>query len=147
MNDSLATVARRANKTGFWVNAVQGDFHQSPLPGAGFDVLVAAFCLYHSQRPRDVIAEVAHCLAPGGRAVLATKSIDSYHEIDQLMCDTDLDPRATTRPELYEASHSGDATDIVATGLDVEAVIHREHTFRANDFFHLASYAATIPKY
>ncbi|MFE1591408.1 class I SAM-dependent methyltransferase [Nocardia sp. NPDC058705] len=62
------------------MNTVRGDFHHPPLPDASFNVLVAAFCLYHSTRPADVVAEIAHCLAPGGRAILVTKSVDSYQE-------------------------------------------------------------------
>jgi ubiquinone/menaquinone biosynthesis C-methylase UbiE len=143
----LATVAHRAAKTGFTINTVQGDFHQLPLPDADFDAIVAAFCLYHSPRPRAVIAEIARCLAPGAHVVLATKSADSYREIDQLMADTGLDPDATTRPSLYQSFHSHNADDITATALEVEDVIHREHVFRFDDFYHLAAYAATIPKY
>ncbi|GGN65878.1 class I SAM-dependent methyltransferase [Nocardia rhizosphaerihabitans] len=143
----LATVAKRAADTGFAVETVRGDFHRLPLPDSSFDVLVAAFCLYHSARPADVVARIARCLAPGGRAILATKSIDSYYEIDQLMVDTGLDPLATSRPSLYETFHSANAADIVATGLEVTEVIHRDHTFRFTDFDHLASYAVTVPKY
>ncbi|MGW0324475.1 class I SAM-dependent methyltransferase [Nocardia sp. NPDC003183] len=143
----LATVAKRAADLGFVVETVRGDFHYLPLPDTGFDVLVAAFCLYHSARPADVVAEIARCLAPGGRAILATKSVDSYREIDQLMVETGLDPQAISRPSLYETFHSANAADIVATGLEVIDVIHRDHTFRFTDFDHLASYAVTVPKY
>jgi ubiquinone/menaquinone biosynthesis C-methylase UbiE len=143
----LATVNKRAADAGFAVETVRGDFHHLPLPDTTFDVLVAAFCLYHSTRPADVVAEIARCLAPGGRAVLATKSADSYHELDQLMVDTDLDPTVTSRPSLYETFHSTNAADIVATGIDVTEVIHREHAFRFTDFEHLAAYAITVPKY
>lgn len=143
----LSTVATRAADRGFAVNTVHGDFHHLPVPDAGFDVLVAAFCLYHSTRPADVVAEIARCLVPGGRAVLATKSVDSYHEIDQLMAETGLDPTATSRPSLYETFHSTNAADIVATGLELTDLIHREHTFRFTDFDHLAAYAITVPKY
>ncbi|MEV0768602.1 class I SAM-dependent methyltransferase [Nocardia salmonicida] len=143
----LATVAKRAADLGFTVETVRGDFHHLPLPDTSYDVLVAAFCLYHSTQPGDVVAEIARCLAPGGRAVLATKSVDSYHEIDQLMVDAGLDPQATSRPSLYETFHSANAADIVATGLQVTEVIHRDHTFRFTDFDHLAAYAVTIPKY
>ncbi|MGS2811631.1 class I SAM-dependent methyltransferase [Nocardia sp. MW-W600-9] len=143
----LSTVAKRAAHLGFVVETVRGDFHHLPLPDASFDVLVAAFCLYHSTRPADVVAEIARCLAPGGRAILATKSAESYYEIDQLMVDTGLDPQATSRPSLYDTFHSANAADIVATGLEISEVIHRDHTFRFTDFDHLAAYAVTVPKY
>ncbi len=143
----LTTVNERAAAAGFAVETVHGDFHHLPLPDATFDVLVAAFCLYHSKRPTDVVAEIARCLSPRGRAVLATKSADSYHEIDQLMIDTGLDRMATTRPSLYATFHSNNAADIVATGIELTDVIHREHNFRFTDFDHLAAYAITVPKY
>ncbi|MEV0688369.1 class I SAM-dependent methyltransferase [Nocardia sp. NPDC050378] len=143
----LTTVNERATAAGFAVETVHGDFHHLPLPDATFDVLVAAFCLYHSTSPADVVAEIARCLTPGGRVVLATKSADSYHEIDQLMADTGLDPAATSRPSLYGTFHSTNAADIVSTGTQLTEVIHREHTFRFTDFDHLAAYAITVPKY
>ncbi|MFI5501085.1 class I SAM-dependent methyltransferase [Nocardia asteroides] len=143
----LATVKQRAAEAGFTVETVHGDFHHLPLADTTFDVLVAAFCLYHSTQPVDVVAEIARCLVPGGRAVLATKSADSYHEIDQLMVDTGLDPSATSRPSLYETFHSTNAADIVVTEFEFTDVIHREHTFRFTDFDHLAAYAITVPKY
>lgn len=143
----LATVAKRAADTGFAVETVRGDFHHLPLPDAEYDVIVAAFCLYHSTRPADVVSEIGRCLAPGGQAILATKSVHSYREIDQLMVDTGIDPQATSRPSLYETFHSANAADIVATGLEVTEVIHRDHTFRFTDFDHLAAYAVTVPKY
>jgi SAM-dependent methyltransferase len=57
------------------------DFHHLPIGDARLDVAVAAFCLYHSTRPAAVVAEIARCLSPGGVAVLATKSADSYREL------------------------------------------------------------------
>ncbi|MEV0334527.1 class I SAM-dependent methyltransferase [Nocardia sp. NPDC050717] len=143
----LTTVNERATAAGFTVETVHGDFHHLPLTDTTFDVVVAAFCLYHSTRPADVVAEIARCLTPGGRAVLATKSGDSYHEIDQLMVETGLDPSASRRPSLYETFNSTNAADIVSTGIELTDVIHREHTFRFTDFDHLAAYAITVPKY
>lgn len=143
----LATVNKRAAEAGIAVETVHGDFHHLPLTDANFDVVVAAFCLYHSKRPADVVAEIARCLTPSGRVVLATKSADSYHEIDQLMVESGLDPSASSRPSLYETFHSTNAADIVATGIELTDLIHREHTFRFADFEHLAAYAITVPKY
>ncbi len=65
-----------------------GDFRHLPIPDTTFDVLVATFCLYHSTRPADVVAEIARCLVPGDRTLLATESVDNHREIDHLMVDT-----------------------------------------------------------
>lgn len=97
----LGTVRDRLGPAGYAVETVRADFHHLPLPTASIDVAVAAFCLYHSAHPEQVVAEIARCLTPGGRAVLVTKSADSYQEIDQLIAEAGLDLRAQTRPRLY----------------------------------------------
>lgn len=88
----LNTVGDRLGRAGHAVVTVRGDFHHLPLREASIDVAVAAFYLYHSPHPEHVVAEIARCLAPGGRAILVTKSADSYHEIDQLIAEARLDP-------------------------------------------------------
>lgn len=143
----LDTVQDRVGHTGHAVETVCADFHHLPLPEASIDVAVAAFCLYHSPHPEHVVAEIARCLAPGGRAVLVTKSADSYHEIDQLIAGAGLDPRADNRPSLYESFHSGTAPEITATALRVEQVSHQHHVFRFAGLVHLAAYVTTSPKY
>ncbi|MGQ0776296.1 MAG: class I SAM-dependent methyltransferase [Pseudonocardiales bacterium] len=140
----LDTVAERLGHT---VETVCADFHHLPLPESSIDVAVAAFCLYHSPQPERVVAQIARCLGSGGRAVLATKSADSYHEIDQLITETGLDPHAAMRPSLYEAFHGDTASDIVATALQVEQVLHQQHIFRFTGLDQLATYVATSPKY
>ena len=65
--------------------SIRADFHCLPLASRSCDVVVAAFCLYHSPSPGQVIGEIARCLRPGGTAILATKSADSYRELDRLM--------------------------------------------------------------
>jgi ubiquinone/menaquinone biosynthesis C-methylase UbiE len=60
--------------------AARADFHRLPLRDGACDLAVAAFCLYHSRSPERVIAEVARCLAPGGTAIIAVKSADSYRD-------------------------------------------------------------------
>lgn len=143
----LDTVRDRAAQAGHAVQTVCADFHQLPLPQAGVDVAVAAFCLYHSGHPEQVVSGIARCLAPGGHAVLVTKSADSYHEIDQVIADTGLDPDATGRPSLYESFHSDTAPEITATALRVVHVTHQRHVFRFAGLDHLAAYLATSPKY
>jgi ubiquinone/menaquinone biosynthesis C-methylase UbiE len=143
----LDTVRDRATQSGHAVQTVCADFHHLPLSEAGLDVAVAAFCLYHSLHPEQVIAQIARCLTPGGHAVLVTKSADSYHEIDQLIVDAGLDPDACGRSSLYAGFHSGTAAETTATSLRVARVIHQRHVFRFTGLDHLATYLATSPKY
>ncbi len=51
-----------------------------------------------------MIDEITRCLRPGGTAILATKSADSYRELDQLVAASGLDPAALSRPGLYQAA-------------------------------------------
>lgn len=143
----LDTVRDRAKQAGHTVETVRADFHHLPLPKASVDVAVAAFCLYHSQQPEQVVAAIARCLVPGGHAVLVTKSADSYHEIDQLIADIGLDPGAAGKPSLYVSFHSGNAAEITPTTLHVIRLTHQQHVFRFTGLDHLAAYLATSPKY
>ncbi|WP_433235584.1 class I SAM-dependent methyltransferase [Streptosporangium sp. CA-135522] len=129
------------------VEFVQADFHHLPLPDAGCDLAVAAFCLYHAPDPRAVIAEIARILAPGGAAILVTKSADSYRELDQLVADAGLDPHAVERPSLYESAHSGNLAALTTPILPVRHVEHEEHRFVFTGLDHVAAYLATTPKY
>ena len=123
------------------------DFHHLPFADASLDVAVAAFCLYHAARPGVVMAELVRSLVPGGRAILATKSVDSYHELDILVAASGVDPAARRRPSLYASFHSGNAARIVGRHLSVRRVVHQRHIFRFTDLVHLADYLATTPKY
>ncbi|WP_409493973.1 class I SAM-dependent methyltransferase [Amycolatopsis sp. cmx-11-12] len=143
----LNTVRGRFDAAGRTVETCCADFHHLPQLDASIDVAVAAFCLYHSPQPASVIGQVGRCLTPGGRAVLATKSANSYREIDQLIAESGLDIHAATRPSLYTSFHSENAAEITATALCVEQVVHHEHVFRFSGLDHLAVYVATSPKY
>lgn len=143
----LVAVTERLAEAGHAAATVCADFHHLPLPDASIDVAVAAFCLYHSPRPGRVVAQIARCLASGGRAVLVTKSADSYQDIDQLITDAGLDAHAVTRPSLYDSFHSDTAADIVARSLSIEQILHQQHVFRFAGLDHLAAYVATSPKY
>lgn len=143
----LDTVRQRLTQAGHPVETMCADFHHLPLPEASIALTVAAFCLYHSSHPEQILAEIARCLQPGGHAVLVTKSADSYHEIGQLITDTGLDPHATSRPSLYQTFHSATAPEITATALRVERLVHEQHVFRFAGLDHIASYVATSPKY
>jgi SAM-dependent methyltransferase len=143
----LAVVRDRLAEAGGRVETVRADFHHLPLAAASLDVVVAAFCLYHSPRPARVVAQIARCLSPGGRAVLVTKSADSYHQIDRLVAQTGLDPQARERPSLYATFHSDTIAEITATALRLTHLLQQRHVFRFDGLDHLAAYLATSPKY
>lgn len=143
----LDTVPQRVHAAGHTVETICADFHHLPLPEASVDVAVAAFCLYHSPQPQVAVGEIARCLTRGGHTVLATKSANSYTEIDELFAACGLDAHATARPSLYQTFHSGNAAEIVSTTMEVDEVVNQRHVFRFTDFAQLAAYAATSPKY
>jgi ubiquinone/menaquinone biosynthesis C-methylase UbiE len=123
------------------------DFHHLPIRSAQLDAAVAAFCLYHSAAPAAVVAEITRCLTPGGIAVFATKSADSYRELDASVAGAGLDCDAATRPSLYATFHSANAPAIVAEFMRVRHVEHEQHQFQFRNADHLAAYLATTPTY
>ncbi|MEU8016003.1 class I SAM-dependent methyltransferase [Micromonospora parva] len=143
----LRTTRDRLGDAGALGSVVCADFHHLPLLDSVADAAVAAFCLYHSPTPTLAVAEIARCLRPGGAAVLVTKSLDSYAELDHLVRAAGLDPHGTSRPSLYESFHSGNLHTIAATNLIVIDVQREEHVFHFADATHLARYLTTTPKY
>ncbi|WP_300611621.1 methyltransferase domain-containing protein [Trebonia sp.] len=129
------------------VGAILADFHRLPFPDGVCGLVVAAFCLYHSPSPNRVITEIARCLLPGGTAIFAVKSADSYTELDQLVVRSGLDPEATHRPSLYQAAHSGNITELAAASLSVRQVRNETHRFTFPALADVAKYLATSPKY
>ncbi|MFE0460204.1 class I SAM-dependent methyltransferase [Kitasatospora sp. NPDC058965] len=142
-----ALLAQARERAGTAVDFIEGDFHDLPLPADSCDIAVAAFCLYHSPQPEAVIAQLARVLTPRGLAVLVTKGLDSYREMDQLVAATSLDARANQHGSLYIAAHSGNLAALTASSLDVLTVLDEEHTFTFADHDHVAHYLATNPKY
>src|SRR5260370_39718 len=122
-------------------------FHPLPMADARCDVVVAAFCLYHSAAPGRVISEIARCLRRGGTAILVTKSADSYRELDHLVAASALDPCALSSRTLYQTAHSGNIPALVSAHLRVQRVIHHGHRFTFTNLAHAAEYLATSPKY
>lgn len=148
LSHELLLAAR--NRTGggdLRTSSVQADFHSLPFAPAAVDLVVAAFCLYHSRDPVAVIAEVAHTLRVGGIAILVTKSRDSYRELDRLVAATGLDPAAERKPSLYESAHSENLASLAGAALRVERVLHELHSFRFACIADLAQYLSTTPKY
>ncbi|WP_037560222.1 class I SAM-dependent methyltransferase [Spirillospora albida] len=138
-----ATVKRTA---GLNVEALTGDFHSLPFGDSSFDLAIAIMCLYHSPTPHLAISEIGRTLRAS--AILVTKAIDSYSELAALLEVTGLDPRATSRPSLYEAAHSGNLPELTEQGgLQVDQVEHETHTFTFNDLMHTATYLATCPQF
>lgn len=126
---------------------VRGDFCRLPFADGGCDVVVAAFCLYHCTEPEWAIGEIARCLRLGSTAILATKSSDSYRELDYLVAVARLDPGALSQPSLYQAAHSGNLADLASVHLSVQQVIHHTHRFTFASLADAAEYLATSPKY
>jgi ubiquinone/menaquinone biosynthesis C-methylase UbiE len=142
----LTTARNRTGRPGRAV-AVRADFHRFPLADRSCDLIVAAFCLYHSPDPASVITEIARCLTDNGTAVIAVKSANSYRELDRLMAASGLDPAAETHPSLYQAAHSGNITALAETGLAVRRAVHETHRFTFPALADTAEYLATSPKY
>ena len=123
------------------------DFHDLPFLDGAADAAVAAFCLYHSPQPEQVVAEIRRILRPGGVAVLASKSADSYAELDRVVQQAGLDPQAASRPSLYQTAAGDLLPSLANRALAVELVENEHHTFTFTDFAHLGEYLATSPKY
>jgi ubiquinone/menaquinone biosynthesis C-methylase UbiE len=126
---------------------VQGDFHALPFRPGSVDLVVAAFCLYHSPAPQEVCRGVADCLAPSGVAALVTKSSNSYHEIDHLLAMAGLDRDAPSRPSLYGTFSAENAAEVVGQSLRIAQVITEQHEFHFATPEQLAAYVRTSPKY
>ncbi|WP_435244387.1 class I SAM-dependent methyltransferase [Streptomyces sioyaensis] len=142
-----AARSRAGHHPGTQVDFHQGDFHHLPLPDESCELAVAAFCLYHSPEPGQAIAEIARCLVPGGLAVLVTKALDSYCDMDALVAAAGLDPRAERHESLYATAHGNNLADLTKPSMDVVAVEHEEHRFEFSGLDHVAEYLATNPKY
>jgi ubiquinone/menaquinone biosynthesis C-methylase UbiE len=147
LSAALLTAARNRTGSPGRAAAVRADFHRLPLADRACDLIVAAFCLYHSPDPTSVIAEIARCLSRDGTAVIAVKSANSYQELDRLMAASGLDPTAESRPGLYQAAHSGNITALAETGLAVRQTVHETHRFTFPALADAAEYLATSPKY
>jgi hypothetical protein len=99
-------------------------------------------------RPKQALAGIARCLAPGGCLILTTKSPDSYRELDATIAASGLDRHATDRPSLYHSFHSHNAPAILAAaGLVLHRRLDQRHIFQFGDADHLAEYVVTCPKY
>jgi ubiquinone/menaquinone biosynthesis C-methylase UbiE len=147
LSAALLTVARSRLTDQRRAAVICADFHRLPIADARLDLVVAAFCLYHSPSPADVITEIARCLLPGGTAIIAVKSADSYRELDHLVAASGLDAAAEDRPSLYQAAHTGNIEPLASTALRVEQVTSETHRFSFPTLAAAAAYLATSPKY
>ncbi|PSK64842.1 Ubiquinone/menaquinone biosynthesis C-methyltransferase UbiE [Micromonospora sp. MH33] len=144
----LAVTGNRLRAQRREVTLVAADFHHLRGVLAHVDVAAAAFCLYHSRHPEKALAEIGACLAPGAHLIAATKSADSYINIDRVIAASGLDREAVSRPSLYEAFHTSNAeAALAAAGFILRRRVDQQHTFRFTDLAHLAEYAVTSPKY
>lgn len=147
LDSSTAMLATARTRAGPRVQTVLGDFHDLPFHEREFDLAVAAFCLYHSERPEIACAELARCLDDQGVAIFATKSADSYSELDAFVATSGLDPAATSKPSLYETFHSANLGEVVCTSFATVKVRHESHRFIFATPEDAAAYASTVPKY
>jgi ubiquinone/menaquinone biosynthesis C-methylase UbiE len=84
------------------VDAFVGDVQELPFADGSFDVVVAAWMLYHVPDLDRGIGELARVLRPGGRLVAATNSSDHLREMLELagVDDWDFSFRAENGAEL-----------------------------------------------
>jgi ubiquinone/menaquinone biosynthesis C-methylase UbiE len=55
---------------------MRGDASALPFLDGSFDVVVTRFALHHIERPREMLAEIARCVRPGGRVGVADMLAD-----------------------------------------------------------------------
>jgi SAM-dependent methyltransferase len=67
------------------VEALQADVQALPFADAEFDLVIAAWMLYHVPDLDRGLAEIARVLRPGGRIVAATNAVDHLHELWSLV--------------------------------------------------------------
>lgn len=67
------------------VDARVGDAQQLEFDDASFDCVVAAWMLYHVPDLDRALAEIGRVLAPGGRLVAVTNSVDHLKELYELL--------------------------------------------------------------
>ncbi|MFZ1881569.1 MAG: class I SAM-dependent methyltransferase [Gaiellaceae bacterium] len=67
------------------LDASVADVQSLPFADGSFDVVVAAWMLYHVPDLDRGLAEIARVLRPGGRLVAATNSTAHLHELRQLV--------------------------------------------------------------
>jgi SAM-dependent methyltransferase len=67
------------------VSAEEGDVQELPFPDASFDLVVAAWMLYHVPDLERGLSEIARVLIPGGSLVAVTNSLGHLDELRALM--------------------------------------------------------------
>ena len=68
------------------LDAHVGDVQALPFDDASFDVVVAAWMLYHVPNIPLGLTEIARVLTPGGTLVAVTNSVDHLRELRDLLC-------------------------------------------------------------
>jgi ubiquinone/menaquinone biosynthesis C-methylase UbiE len=144
---STAMLRAARERVGPALITVLGDFHHLALADETFELAIAAFCLYHSSQPEVACSELARCVTPKGVVLIATKSQDSYAELDDLVATSGLDPAASDAVSLYASCHSDSFAAIAQTALAILELRHDKHEFLFSTPEHAARYIVTSPKY
>jgi SAM-dependent methyltransferase len=84
------------------IDAHVGDVQELPFTDGEFDIVVAAWMLYHVPDLDRGLAEIARVLKPGGRLVAVTNAIDHLQEL------WDLAGRATSVRKFTFRSETGE---------------------------------------
>jgi SAM-dependent methyltransferase len=86
------------------IDARVGDVQQLPFADAEFDVVVAAWMLYHLPDLDRGLSEIARVLKPGGRLVAVTNGVDHLRELWELAHEGSSVAKFTFNSENAEAS-------------------------------------------
>jgi hypothetical protein len=92
----------------------------------------------------DACQELGRCLSPGAIAIFATKSRDSYSELEALADRAGLSPFLHDRG-MYDTFHSDNFASAVAQRFSLSDVWHEQNVFHVTDASALASFLLDSP--
>ncbi len=144
--DLLAQASRRYSFPSR-TQLICANFTRLPFGDSSIDCVIAAFCLYHAPEPVVVLRELSRVTRPGGRVVIATKSVESYAELSGLVS-TGLTTSVQPIGSLYKSFCNENAVaNCESVGLDMDYVDVQAHKYRFTEPRSLAAYVSTIPLY
>lgn len=102
------------------VDAVVGDVQQLPFADASFDLVAAAWMLYHVADLDRALTEIARVLEPGGRLVAVTNANEHLRELYELVgLERPALPFASDAAETLLGRHFGHVTRSDAYGWSI----------------------------